>query len=371
MKKKISSFFKNQLDYILVITILLLFAIGLVMVLSASSPTALAEDGNSYTYFSKQAILGIIGIVIMFFLSKIDYRIYQKFYKFAYILSLGLLVMVLLVGRELNGATRWIYLTETFSFQPSEIVKICMIIFYAGFLVKNKKNIDKLGKGTLVSLGLLIPILGLLYLQPHYSSLAVIGMVSIIIMLVAGIKIKHMAGLSFIGLPVAIGLMLADKYRVTRVITFLDPWKDITGDGWQIIQSLYAIGSGGIFGVGLGGSKQKYSYIPEAHNDFIFSIIGEELGFVGCTIILILFGILIWRGIIIAMKAPDTFGSLVAIGLTSLIAVQVIINIAVVTSSMPVTGMPLPFFSYGGTALTILLASMGILLNISRASNKT
>jgi len=166
-------------------------------------------------------------------------------------------------------------------------------------------------------------------------------------------------------------LIVKSPYRLKRVVSFLDPWKDATDTGWQVIQSLYAIGSGGLFGVGLGDSKQKYLYIPEPHNDFIFSIIGEELGFVGCTVIIVLFAIFIWRGILIAMRAPDMFGSLVAVGITALIGIQVIINIAVVTSSMPATGMPLPFFSYGGTALFILLCQMGVLLNISRASTKS
>lgn len=166
------------------------------------------------------------------------------------------------------------------------------------------------------------------------------------------------------------GLIIFSPYRLQRVVTFLDPWKDKAGDGWQVIQSLYAIGSGGLFGAGLGESKQKYLYIPEPHNDFIFSILGEELGFVGCAIVIILFAIFIWRGVLVAMKAPDMFGSLLAVGITALVAIQVIINIAVVTSSMPVTGMPLPFFSYGGTALFMLLCEMGILLNISRASNR-
>ena len=160
------------------------------------------------------------------------------------------------------------------------------------------------------------------------------------------------------------------QYAVRRIITFLDPWQDAAGDGWQVIQSLYAIGSGGLFGVGLGDSKQKYLYLPEPHNDFIFSVLAEEFGFVGCAIVLILFGVFIWRGILIAMKAPDMFGSLVAVGITTLVGIQVIINIAVVTSSMPATGMQLPFFSYGGTALFILLCEVGVLLSISRASAK-
>jgi cell division protein FtsW len=174
-----------------------------------------------------------------------------------------------------------------------------------------------------------------------------------------------------VGIPGLVGLIILEPYRLTRVTTFLDPWKEATGAGWQVIQSLYAIGSGGLFGVGLGESKQKYLYIPEPHNDFIFSILSEELGFVGCALVIILFAIFIWRGVLIAMRSPDMFGSLMAIGITTLVAVQVILNIAVVTSSVPATGMPLPFFSYGGTALFILLCEMGVLLNISRASVKS
>jgi len=164
--------------------------------------------------------------------------------------------------------------------------------------------------------------------------------------------------------------MLGEEFRLKRITTFLDPWQDKQGAGWQVIQSLYAIGSGGLFGVGLGESKQKFLYIPEPHNDFIFAVLAEELGFIGCLAVIALFGLFIWRGVLIAMKAPDTFGSLLAVGITSLIGIQAIFNIAVVTSSMPATGMALPFFSYGGTALVTILASCGILLNISRAGNK-
>ena len=174
-----------------------------------------------------------------------------------------------------------------------------------------------------------------------------------------------------IGVPAIIAIIIAEPYRLQRVLTFLDPWKDPTDTGWQVIQSLYAIGSGGLFGAGLGQSKQKYLYLPEPHNDFIFSVLAEELGFVGCVFVIVLFAIFIWRGILIAMKAPDMFGSLVAAGITALVGIQVVINIAVVTSSMPATGMPLPFFSYGGTALFIMLCGVGILLNISRAGRKT
>ena len=284
----------------------------------------------------------------MMFISKIDYRFYQKFYKHAWVIAFILLILVLVAGREVNGATRWIYVTDTLSFQPSELVKILMIIFYAGILVKNRDELNKYGKGFIKHMIFLAPIIGLLLLQPHFSSSIVIIGICSIMMIMAGCKFWHfLATGGGIGIPLLIGLIVTSPYRLQRVVTFLDPWKDASDTGWQVIQSLYAIGSGGLFGAGLGESKQKYLYIPEPHNDFIFSILGEELGFIGCAVVIILFAILIWRGILIAMKAPDMFGSLLAIGITALVAIQVIINIAVVTSSMPVTGMPLPFFSYG------------------------
>ena len=368
-KKSFSSFLNNSIDFTLLVAVLLLLALGLIMVLSASSPSALSESGNSYQYFSKQLLFAVLGLFAMAVISKIDYRFYQKFYVHTIVISVLLLGLVLVAGKELNGAKRWIYVTETLSVQPSEIVKFLMIVFYAGFLTKRRDKLNKFGKGFIVTLLPLVPIIGLLLLQPHFSaSIVIIGICSIM-MIMAGCKFFHflISGL-VVGVPAITALVTTASYRLQRVVTFLDPWKDATGDGWQVIQSLYAIGSGGIFGVGLGESKQKFLYIPEPHNDFIFSILGEELGFVGCAIVIILFAIFIWRGIVIAMKAPDMFGSLVAIGIVSLVAIQVIINIAVVTSSMPATGMPLPFFSYGGTALFILLCEVGVLLNISRAS---
>lgn len=346
-EKTFSSFLNNPVDFTLVITILLLLSIGLVMVLSASSPSALSESGNSYSYFSKQAIFAVGGLFAMWFISKIDYRFYQKYGKLAFVVAVIALVAVILIGRTVNGAKRWLYVTDTLSFQPSELVKLLMIIFYASILVKNRDELGKYGKGFLKHIIILAPIILLLLLEPHFSaSIVIIGIVSIM-MIMAGSKFWHfLATGGVIGVPGIIALVILSPYRLKRVTTFLDPWKDAQDSGWQVIQSLYAIGSGGLFGAGLGESKQKYLYIPEPHNDFIFSILGEELGFIGCAIVIILFAVFIWRGILIAMKAPDMFGSLVAIGITAQVAIQVIINIAVVTSSMPATGMPLPFFSY-------------------------
>ena len=367
---KFSSFLNNPIDFTLLITIILLIGIGLVMVLSASSPSALAISGDSYKYFNKQLLFAVLGVIAMMAISKIDYRFYQKFYKHAWWLSAALLVAVKLIGKNVNGAQRWIYITKTLSFQPSEIVKFLVIVFYAGILVKNRDDLPYFWKGLVKHICMVAPLIALLILEPHFSASIVIVGIVCIMMIVAGCKFSQFVAVGGgVGIPAIVLLIVKSPYRLKRVVSFLDPWKDATDTGWQVIQSLYAIGSGGLFGVGLGDSKQKYLYIPEPHNDFIFSIIGEELGFVGCTVIIVLFAIFIWRGILIAMRAPDMFGSLVAVGITALIGIQVIINIAVVTSSMPATGMPLPFFSYGGTALVVLLAEMGIVLRISRYSS--
>lgn len=372
-------FTNNQFDFILLMVVLLLLSLGIIMVLSASAPSALSETGNSYTYFNKQFLFAIGGIIIMLILSKVDYRIYKRFYKVIYVISVLVLLAVVVpgLGVSVNGAKRWINLGFT-QFQPSEITKIGMIIFYAGYLSDHKRELNTLKGGFIKPVLLLLPaLLVLVLIQDHLSvCLVLVGIVAIM-MIMAGSRIRDflsvgltMASVGGVGLFAMAKLTGKGLFRLARVTTFLNPWSDPTGDGWQVIQSLYAIGSGGLFGVGLGESKQKYLYIPEPHNDFIFSILAEELGFIGCTVVISLFAIFIWRGIIAAMKAPDTFGSLIAVGIVALIGIQVIINIAVVTSSMPATGMPLPFFSYGGTALTILLAAVGILLNISRASSK-
>ena len=378
--KGFSSFLNNPVDFTLVITVLLLLSLGLVMVLSASSPTSFQEYGKSYKYFLRQLIFAIMGLIAMYFVSRIDYRIYQRFYKQAWWISVVLLAAVLILGSEAKGAKRWIDL-KIITFQPSEIVKFLMIVFYSGILVKNRNELGQFWKGLVKHMLYLVPIIVLLILEPHLSTSIVIIITCCVIIITAGCKFWQFCATGLvagggIGSLATILYFTSEffrdkfQYAITRVVTFMDPWKDATGDGWQVIQSLYAIGSGGLFGTGLGDSKQKYLYLPEPHNDFIFSVLAEELGFVGCMGVFILFAIFIWRGILIAMKAPDMFGSLVAVGITTLVGIQAIINVAVVTSSMPATGMQLPFFSYGGTALFILLCEVGVLLSISRASVK-
>jgi cell division protein FtsW len=275
----------------------------------------------------------------------------------------------------MDGAKRWISL-GFISFQPSELAKIGLIVFYATLLTKNKERLGEMWGGFFYPLMFLLPVIAILVgVQNHLSATILIILIIAVMMLMAGSKLRYFLTFGTIGAVTGLGALFAyakitgkGMFRITRLITFLDPFADVSDTGWQIVQSLYAIGSGGLFGVGLGSSTQKYLYLPEAHNDFIFSIIAEELGFLGCAFVIILFALFIWRGILISIKAPDMYGSLLAAGITTMVGLQAIINIAVVTSSMPNTGMPLPFFSYGGTSLLILMASVGVLLNISRAS---
>lgn len=379
--KKVPKFINNPFDFTLCIIIFILLALGIVMVLSASAPSALAKGGESYEYAGKQLLFGVLGLIAMFVISKIDYRVYKKFYWPIYIFSCAILLTVLVpgLGKEVNGALRWVQIPGLGQFQPSELTKIGLIIFYAGYLTDHKSEMKDFWKGFVRPFCFILPPIAILYfVQNHLSASLIIGMITCILMIMAGARMLHFIGAGILG-GGAVGAYLMYKitsggsdgsFRISRIVSFLDPWADVSDTGWQVVQSLYAIGSGGLFGTGLGGSKQKYLYISEPQNDFIFSIVAEELGFIGCVIVIALFAIFIWRGILIAMKAPDTFGGLLATGITSLVAIQVILNIAVVTSTMPNTGIPLPFFSYGGTALFILLSSCGILLNISRAGKK-
>lgn len=374
---------KSKVDFVLVIIILILLSFGIVMVLSASAPSALAETGDSYTYVTKQAIFAVMGLAVMWFVSKIDYRIYKKFYWLIYWFSVGILLLVLVPGLEYvaGGARRWIDLGFT-QFQPSEITKIGMIVFYAGYLSDHKDDLRSFKKGFIIPLLYIAPpVLIALLIQNHLSVGVVMTAITFVMMLMAGCRLLYfvvsglIVGGGGIAALMAYFSMAGDSagdanFRLSRILNYMDPWQDPTGQGWQTIQSLYAIGSGGLFGVGLGESKQKYLYVSEPQNDFIFSILAEELGFIGCVIVIVLFALFIWRGIIIAMKAPDMFGSLLATGITTLVMVQVVINIGVVTNTIPNTGMSLPFFSAGGTALVILLAMCGILLNISKARAK-
>lgn len=348
------------------------------MLLSASAPTSLSETGNnSYQYVTKQAIVAVIGLVMMIALSKIDYRIFRSFKWIIYIGCIALLIAVGFVGIGDNGAKRWINIFG-FSFQPSEFAKVGFILFYAALLsdMKEKNKIRKIVPGFLFPLIFLLPIVySIFILQNHFSATMIIVSITVVQMFVAGSLLRYFLATGAFGAMGIAAYILkktasgsADGFRMGRIQTWLNIEADLTGTGWQINQSLYAIGSGGLFGVGLGNSKQKYLYLPEPHNDFIFAVLAEELGFFGCVVVILLFALFVWRGIVIAIKSQDNFGTLTAIGLTTMIGLQALINIAVVTNTIPVTGMPLPFFSYGGSAMLADLIAVGILLSVSRNS---
>lgn len=362
-KKKLKPF-----DSFFFLLIMVLLAFGMVMLFSASAPTATQEPFNNPFYFVfRQAIWAAIGVAGMIVISRIDYRFWRRFSRLGLVAALVLLLLVLLVGQEINGAKRWLGF-GSFSFQPSEFAKIAVILFFADALTRTGEKLKKFWRGLLPYLLLLGVFAVLLLLEPHLSGTVVIAGTACIMLLLAGARVWHFALLAGGVSPLAVWLITSSEYRLTRVISFVDPWQYKLEGGWQIIQSLYAIGSGGLFGLGLTQSRQKFLYIPEPYNDFIFAIVCEELGFFGAAAVLLLFALLIIRGTKIALNAPDTFGTLLVGGVVSLIAIQVFINIAVVTSSVPVTGMPLPFFSYGGSSLSFILCAMGLVLNVSRQS---
>lgn len=360
----------KKFDMFFLITVLVLLGFGVIMIMSASSEWArgLSYTGGDALYYAKrQALWAVLSLVAMWFLANFDYHKLGKFSNIILGTAGVFLLLVLLIGVEVKGGKRWIDL-GFISFQPSEIAKVALIIWFSYNLGKEDDPLENFVTGLVPYLGMMALACGLVIAEHHFSATLVIALVCLGILFVAGARMKHLIPIGLIAGVLGFIAVYTSEYRWKRVTAFLDPFADKLGNGWQIVQSLYAIGSGGIFGLGLGQSRQKFSYIPEPHNDFIFSILCEELGLIGAILVILLFVVLIWRGVRISLAAPDKFGSYLSIGIMMLVAFQVLINIAVVTSSMPVTGMPLPFFSYGGTSLLILMSCMGIMLNISSQS---
>ncbi len=373
MKKEVEGSKKSSggIDFGMFVITISLLCIGLVMVASASSYHALIYYGDSNHLFVRQLCFALVGVVAMIAISKVDYRKYKKWGYLAFILAAILLLLVITpLGVTRNGAKRWLGIGEILQFQPSEIMKPVLVIAIATYLSRNTRKLND-WKGYIVPIIMLLIVGLLMYFQKHMSGLLVLGVAALSVIFTSGVKLKTktiVAAVLIVGLA-GTAFIFADNFRLQRIFSFLNPEQDIQDGNWQAAQSLYAIGSGGLLGRGLGQSRQKYLWLPEAQNDFIFSILGEELGFVGSAVVLILFTCFIFKGYKIAMTCKDFYGSLIAAGITSVFAIQIIVNIAVVTCTMPVTGMPLPFFSYGGTSLAINLCSMGVLLNISKNCN--
>lgn len=361
---------KGSFDFILFITVIGLVVFGVIMVFSSSYYDALDKQGDAFFYLKRDIIWAIIGSTALIATSLFPYRAYRKMSLLILGLSLVLLVMIFTpLGLELNNSVRWIKLGPI-TVMPGEIAKLAVIIFVSSFLSKDPRRVKSFKNGVFPMLGLLAVFSGLIALQPNLSTAITVAVIIIGILYVAGLNSAYIAGLAACGVSGIFLLMASNStgYWLKRITTFMDPFADPKGDGWQVIQSLLAMGSGGLFGVGLGKSIQKTLYLPEPQNDFIFAIVGEELGFIGCVLLIVAFLILVWRGTHIALTAPDLFGTLLASGITIMVAVQVVLNIAVVTSSMPPTGVSLPFISWGGNSLVIFMIAMGILLNISKHS---
>ncbi|NBI29422.1 stage V sporulation protein E [Chengkuizengella marina] len=354
-------------DSLIIVSTLLLLGIGLIMVYSASAVLAFHNFGDSLFYLKRQFIFAVLGIIALFATMNIDYWTWKKFAKLILTSGFIMLILVLIIGDVRGGAKSWLGV-GSLGIQPSEFMKLAIVLFLAKFLAERQTEITSFVKGLMPPLLLVGTSFAMIMLQPDLGTGAVLVGASIVVIYVAGAKISHLVSLAMIGVVGLVGLIITAPYRLKRITGFLNPWEDPLGSGYQIIQSLYAIGPGGLVGLGLGRSRQKYNYLPEPQTDFIFSIISEELGFIGGSVVLLLFLILIWRGLRVAITAPDSFGSLLAVGIIGIIGVQVMINIGVVIGMFPVTGITLPLISAGGSSLTLLLTAIGILLNISRYS---
>lgn len=367
---------RGGVDKIMLAIILLLLALGAVMVYSASYPTAQHEGNGSLFYLKKHLMFMALGGAAMVITTFLPYRIYKSWRAFAiYGVSVVLLLAVLAIGTSEGAAKRWIYI-GSFSIQPSEIMKVALVIILAWYIDRyNEKIKARNGFKETFKYNTLFPFVyvgiacGLVMAERHLSGTVIIGVIGLSVMLVGGCHIGYsLAATGIVGAAAVGGFLLLNPYALKRILTFTSDNVDTLGEGWQTTQGILAIGSGGPFGVGFAESRQKFGYVSMAHNDFIFTIWCEELGFVGAVLLIMLFVAFIWRGYIIATRAPDTFSMLIAFGITTQVGLQAFLNMMVVCDIIPNTGISLPFFSYGGSSLVMLMAEMGILLSISRQS---
>ena len=355
-------------DKALLICVIMLSLFGLVMQYSASSYSALNETGDAAFYVKKQAVALVFAAAVYPFVYRLDTQIYRKLRYVFFITGLILLALVFIpgVGVENYGATRWINLGFT-TFQPSDIAKFTLVIFIAGCLSKNSCVTFKSMAAILIACGATC---ALIMAEPNMSITMCVGLVTMAMLFLGGAKARHFALLGIPAAVLVVVLIAAEPYRLKRIAAFLDPWSSPLGEGYQLIQSYYALGSGGLFGVGLFNSRQKYLFLPFAESDFIFSVIGEELGFVGCIAVMAVFGVIVWRGALIAMRAESRFDCYLAAGITAVIGIQVLLNVAVVTGSIPPTGLPLPFVSSGGTSLLMFTCATAVLQRVAAKSQR-
>ena len=371
MKPLRSEATKGHVDPVLFFAVLILVAFGLVMVYSASAVYGAAQTGDSLFYFKRQLIAAILGVVAMVIGVRVGY---QRLVKLAYPLlfvTAVLLVLVLIpgVGYTVGGSSRWIRVWG-YNLQPGELAKLAFIVYLACSLTRKKEKIRRFGSGFLPHLLVSGVLILLLLRQPDFGTAATLTIMLFLLLFVAGTRVSYIFVAALAALPMAYGLIAGSPYRMRRLLAFLDPWSHRFDIGYQISESLMSFGSGGITGVGLGEGKHKLFFLPAAHTDFIYSIVGEELGMIGAVVVLVLFGIVVWRGFRASMRAPDLFGTYLAFGLSGLIGLQTLVNMGVVMGLLPTKGLTLPFFSYGGSSLVCTLLAVGILLNISAAGGR-
>ncbi len=352
---------------ILLIAVIILSIFGVIMIYSASYVWAEYKFNDPYKYLKTQGMFLIAGYIVMYIVSRINYNKYKKLANIIFGICFVLLILVLIpgIGSIRNGSRSWFGI-GSFGIQPSEFAKLGLIIFTSKYLSNNQKEIRDIKKGVLPIFGVLLLIFALIMLQPDFGTGVVIVMTIVVLLFISGVKMNFFIKLGLVGLVGVASLILIAPYRIKRIVSFLNPWTDPLGSGFQIIQSLYAIGPGGLLGLGFGNSIQKHFYLPEPQTDFIFSIISEEFGFMGVLIVSLLFITIIVEGFKIAMKCEDLFGKYLAFGITFGLAFQTLLNLMVVVGLIPVTGVTLPFLSYGGSSLLITLCSMGVLLNINK-----
>ena len=361
---------KGTVDSSFLVLVLIVLTCGLVMMFSASYAYAYYYFDNSFHFITRQLFFAVLGVFVMMVVSFVDYHVLHRFVVPVMAVTVVLLVVVLFMP-EINYVHRWINLGFT-TFQPSEFAKFSVVLSFAHLISVNYSRMKTFKYGILPFALILGVFAVLLMLEPHLSATVLICLIGAVMMFVGGSNLKWFALVAAVGVAgLALAAMNEDiiAYATSRFAYWLDPFSDPQGKGYQTLQSLYAIASGGLLGLGIGQSRQKYLYLPEPQNDFVFAVVCEELGFVGAVFVILLFALLIWRGFAIAAKARDRFGSMLAVGLTTQLGLQVILNIAVVTNTIPNTGISMPFFSYGGTALVMLLAQMGVVLSVSRQSS--
>lgn len=358
-------------DYGILLPVLTILLVGLFMVFSASYYEASVDYSDPYYFLKRQAVWAVLGMAGLYFFMRLDYRELTRLAKPALLLAFLLLCLVLIpgVGHVSHGSRRWLGF-GSLSFQPSEAAKLATVVYLAAWLAADPGRARSPARGLLPFVALVGGASGLILAQPDLGTAVALAGTACVMLFAAGLPAGHMLLMAALAVPLGTWAVFGEEYRRQRFLAFLDPWKDPLGSGYHIIQALYALGSGGLFGVGFTQSKQKYFYLPERHTDFIYAIVGEELGFVGAVFLLALFGVFAWRGYRVALRAPDRFAALLAVGVTTMVVLQAVINVGVVTDTLPITGITLPFVSFGGSSLVFSLSGVGILLSVSRYARR-